>query len=904
MRGKTLKRLIAIGLITSSVASINITSMVRASELSNQVHDNLLKEEIKESKSYEVLRAKWFDMLTGNSVAGRGDKDIEKNINSMDQMVSEYINTADLSENGNFIWRELIDAQSVSATVTAHFKAIKQMALAYNTIDSIHYNSKELENKILSALNIMYTRHYNENTKMKNNWWDWIIGSPKEVVDVLILMDGKLGDLESGYIKTVDAFIPDVTKRVGQSDSFRETGANLIDKALIVSLRGIIEENDERVEHTATAIHSVFPYVTKGDGFYTDGSFVQHNNIAYTGSYGAELINSLANCLYIIQDTEFKVDTEEYYNLFRWIKDSYEPIFATGGNVIDNVRGRAISRIAQQGDSRGKFMIGAMLKIADIAPNKEAENYIKGITKRWVREGSELSEKYFNGLPTCDIVNMKKVLNNDLVLESTDRNYYKQFYNMDRVVSNRPKYSFNVSMSSKRIANYEEMNQESTKAWYTGQGMTQLYTDDIQQYNEDFWPTVDSMRLPGVTSDGKTRKGYDKATASSWAGGTTVDGLNGVSGMEILPGYLTTEGKATGTSARKSWFMFENEVVALGSNISNSNSEVETIIDNRKIRDDGSNTLLIDGKESFSELGEEGVVKANWAHLEGNVENSDIGYVFPNSVEVTAKRESRTHSWEEINQKPEFVDYEMKTRNYVSLALDHGTNPISKSYEYIILPNATAEKTEKYSKNNPIKVLVNNDNIHAVYHESEKIYAANVFEAGKITDNIEVDGPASIMIKEENGVYKVAVSNPTKEQNSINIIFKELSDDKYEVEGDCIKVDNVITVDTSNKTGETYNFTITPKNVEIVVNPVRDFEESEINKKDVTVTWREPETTEGLEGYILYKDGKKVCEVGTSESSYKFIGLNRHTIYNFKIAAKYENGEVSSKESITLRTKR
>lgn len=95
-----------------------------------------------------------------------------------------------------------------------------------------------------------------------------------------------------------------------------------------------------------------------------------------------------------------------------------------------------------------------------------------------------------------------------------------------------------------------------------------------------------------------------------------------------------------------------------------------------------------------------------------------------------------------------------------------------------------------------------------------------------------------------------------------------------------------------------------PVEPEIVVNPVRDFKESEVNKKDVTVTWIEPETTEGLEGYILYKDGNKVDEIGKEETSYTFKKLNRHTIYNFKIAAKYSNGEISSKESITLRTAR
>nr|WP_276330741.1 discoidin domain-containing protein [Clostridium perfringens] len=95
-----------------------------------------------------------------------------------------------------------------------------------------------------------------------------------------------------------------------------------------------------------------------------------------------------------------------------------------------------------------------------------------------------------------------------------------------------------------------------------------------------------------------------------------------------------------------------------------------------------------------------------------------------------------------------------------------------------------------------------------------------------------------------------------------------------------------------------------PVEPEIIVNPVRDFKASEINKKNVTVTWTEPETTEGLEGYILYKDGKKVAEIGKDETSYTFKKLNRHTIYNFKIAAKYSNGEVSSKESLTLRTAR
>ncbi|TPE20672.1 alpha-N-acetylglucosaminidase TIM-barrel domain-containing protein [Clostridium perfringens] len=91
---------------------------------------------------------------------------------------------------------------------------------------------------------------------------------------------------------------------------------------------------------------------------------------------------------------------------------------------------------------------------------------------------------------------------------------------------------------------------------------------------------------------------------------------------------------------------------------------------------------------------------------------------------------------------------------------------------------------------------------------------------------------------------------------------------------------------------------------EVIVSPVRDFKATNISKKNVTVQWSAPENSFGLEGYVLYKDGKKVAELGKDETTYKFKGLNRHTIYNFKIAAKYNNGELSSKESITLRTER
>ncbi|ELC8443859.1 exo-alpha-sialidase [Clostridium perfringens] len=90
----------------------------------------------------------------------------------------------------------------------------------------------------------------------------------------------------------------------------------------------------------------------------------------------------------------------------------------------------------------------------------------------------------------------------------------------------------------------------------------------------------------------------------------------------------------------------------------------------------------------------------------------------------------------------------------------------------------------------------------------------------------------------------------------------------------------------------------------IVINPVRNFDITDINKKDVKLIWEAPETVNGLEGYVIYKDGKKLTELPADTTEFVASGLNRHTIYNFKIAAKYSNGELSNKESKTIRTAR
>ena len=77
---------------------------------------------------------------------------------------------------------------------------------------------------------------------------------------------------------------------------------------------------------------------------------------------------------------------------------------------------------------------------------------------------------------------------------------------MDRVVALRNGFGFGISMSSSRIANYESINSGNLHGWHQGDGMTYLYIGNTEnQFNSDFWPTVDPYHLPGTTAGDQCR---------------------------------------------------------------------------------------------------------------------------------------------------------------------------------------------------------------------------------------------------------------------------------------------------------------------------------------------------------------------------------------------------------------
>ena len=100
--------------------------------------------------------------------------------------------------------------------------------------------------------------------------------------------------------------------------------------------------------------------------------------------------------------------------------------------------------------------------------------------------------------------------------------------------------------------------------------------------------------------------------------------------------------------------MFDDEIVAIGSSITSSTGNcVETTIDNRQIAENLSNVVTIDGEtpditDNSDNNDKHGTVFENvqWANIEGNTENSSIGYYFPEEgTTVNALKEFRESNY-------------------------------------------------------------------------------------------------------------------------------------------------------------------------------------------------------------------------------------------------------------------
>ncbi len=737
-------------------------------------------------RAYEEVLSYWKSELLGDMEGLENDGDLQAVVKALDAKAQGYLDTMLDPAASEHLWDDQAynDAE-MGAKVTESLDRLKMIAIQINEPTSALYQDEEAKQQVLDALRFVLDKKYGPDTvKGSSNWWDWEIGAPKSLVDTAILLYDDLDDeMIADITATIDRFVPKADYRYGSS--MKETGANLIDKVAIVIKRAALDGNEERLAHAKECMAPLFSYSSSGDGYYPDGSFIQHGNIPYNGSYGYVLLNELTNCIIMLNYTDYAIDEEDIAFYENTLLNHYLPFLSYGGNMVDSVRGRAVSRKAQQGDTMGMQTMGVLLQYADTAASEETKEAIYSSLKSVAEQkfnGQEQSED-FSLLAYADYIRVKNLAEASDIEEAMERNSYMVYYNMDRIVAQRDDFTFTVAANSNRMVT-EQGNSENILGRYQGQGYTQLYNDDINQYNEDYNATVDQKRLSGVTT-AHQELGFTAAGQSAFSGGVSLDGVNGVSGFELtgeknltkLNGGFGSEsatGVKSGITAKKSYFVFGDKIVYLGSGISNNGSDpsvdyVETIVENRKAFD--GMELKVNG--SSAQDGSMQVVENDTAYLSGKTSETGIGYVFLDDATLDVLHETRRATWNDVNKLAKFTDYTEVQNDFISMAVNHGQTPSDATYAWVTLANVSEEELAAYAKNPTIQVLSNTDSVQAVYDSESKQTAINFFAADSCTlesgETITVNAPASVIVQKGENGYEIAVSNPSQSTGSVQV---------------------------------------------------------------------------------------------------------------------------------------
>ncbi|MCF2638682.1 hypothetical protein I6E31_01710 [Fusobacterium varium] len=535
---------------------------------------------------YQKMIEKRIEFLTGN---GEGSLEIIEFYNKEMEQIIEEISNLDYEETkDNIVKIKVLYAKLLLLCKGYYIKGTK------------YYNDESVVKFIEKKIEKFREYFYNLNSIEHTNWWQWEIGIPFTMNDIFMLMKGKIKDeIIVENLKTSRYFQPDprysgnnpVAIHPSGKPLRLSTGGNRVDTVKISLFRGILLEDEVEIKLALESLPEVWEYNEKdrGEGFYRDGSFIQHEAIPYAGGYGEVLLSGIGEILYVISDSEYTSVVKKVNDLYEIILNSFEPFFYNG-SFTDMLSGRGIDRANNIDSVIGHRILNDILVVSSIFEDdkcKKLEDIVlREIVKYGAKKYLEEEKSPFLYKKLTDI--LEKYRGQEIEKYS---NSIKVCNKMARVMKREEKYAFGIAMHSSTIGNYEAMNGENLKGWYTGDGAYYLY-DGVNDY-KDYWRDVDYYYIPGTTEIKMDMEGVDaqRNFESSFVKDKIAYGIsqgeNGLVAMEFLNWNERLK-------SRKTWGLIDSKIIFIETDIE-SEEKVYTTIFNRKYNN--LPKILVDGQE-------------------------------------------------------------------------------------------------------------------------------------------------------------------------------------------------------------------------------------------------------------------------------------------------------------------
>ncbi|HCX0008397.1 TPA: polysaccharide lyase 8 family protein [Staphylococcus aureus] len=741
-----------------------------------------------QTPDYEKLRNTWLDVNYGYDKYDEKNDAMKKKFEATENEAEKLLSSMKTENDRKYLWAGAENLETNSSHMTRTYRNIEKIAEAMkhpkttlkndenkkkvkDALEWLHKNAygKEPTEKV-KELTENFTKKTDKNTNL--NWWDYEIGTPRALTNTLILLNDQFSNEEKKkYTAPIKTFAPksdEILSSVGKSESAK--GGNLVDISKVKLLESIIEEDKDMMKNSIDSFNKVFTYVQDSatdkerNGFYKDGSYIDHKDVPYTGAYGVVLLEGISQMMPMIKETPFNDKTQYNTTLKSWIDDGFMPLIYKC-EMMDLSRGRAISRENETSHTASATVMKSLLRLSDTMDDSTKTRY-KQIVKTSVESDSSYKQTdYLNSY--SDISKMKSLMEDSTISTNGLTQQLKIYNDMDRVTYHNKDldFAFGLSMTSKNVARYESINGENLKGWHTGAGMSYLYNSDVKHYRDNFWATADMKRLAGATTlDNEILKDTDdKKSSKTFVGGTKFDDQHASIGMDF-------ENQDKTLTAKKSYFILNDKIVFLGTGIKSTDSSKNpvTTIENRKAN---GYTLYTDDKQTTdSNINDQ---ETNSVFLEStNKPKNNIGYHFLNKPKITVTKESHTGNWKEINKSQKDTQ---KTDEYYEVTQKHSDK--DDKYVYVLYPGIS--KNVFNTKKDLVTIVKQDDDFHVV-KDNESVWAGVNYSNSTQTfdiNNTKVEVKAKgmfILKKKDDNTYECSFYNPESTNSDSDIESKIL----------------------------------------------------------------------------------------------------------------------------------
>jgi Polysaccharide lyase family 8, super-sandwich domain/Polysaccharide lyase family 8, N terminal alpha-helical domain/Polysaccharide lyase family 8, C-terminal beta-sandwich domain len=661
-----------------------------------------------------------------------------------------------------------------AASWMTHTNRLESLARSYQTKSSFAYKNPD----VLALLISIYDGRIALTSTPASNYWQLLIAESGALGRSLILLKAELGLARIRKAQSTMSLDP---------MSFN-TGANLADVCknrmyyaiaagnvnitypmakITQDLQGIVIEANDQDSITA-------------DGtIESDQSLFQHGPQFYNGGYGNTLVGDVVYLADTLKGTAFAVAEAKLLFLANVMLNGNQWLIR-GNRWSWMAVGRTLTRGGEQSASS---TLATML--INLLPAASAGTSSPRAQLAVMRDRLQAySWGTFYNTPNGDPKTMPDHPSGS-----------HTFWRGDCQAVSRTGWSFTLRAASNRTLPHELVNGETILGYYLGTSDTGWFRrgDEYQ----DIWPVWDWARIPGSTNpylptataaqrlvlrnmlyDSLKTKTYGWGAALSkrpvtFAGGVS-DGIAAAYGIDY--GRFVSDGQHPyadlnryQAQQRKSWLSFDNEVVCLAAGITSSAPQtIVTSINQCLVT--GPVTVQTGGVRSTPANGQHLLTGASWVHHDG------IGYVVLGATgRIIEEHGSKTGDQNWIDDTAATAAPRPVQKNVFSLWLDHGVNPTNAGYQYVVVPDITADALDAYAKALPIRVLANTTTCQAARRDASKLSEAVFFAPGQITLHDQVtltaQDPCVALVSEASGKVHLAVADPTHLLTTVRLVL-------------------------------------------------------------------------------------------------------------------------------------